>query len=668
VSFLAPLFLLGTLAIAAPILFHLIRRSTREKTPFSSLMFLLPSPPRLTRRNRLEHILLLLLRCLVLCLLALGFSRPFFKKSVPPAAPSAGRRMLILVDTSASMRRANLWGEARNRAESLIRSAAPADQLALYTFDRGIKPLITFEQWNASPVAERTALGLAKLGETSAGWSATMTANALISAAETLVDSRDASVTGSRQIVLVTDLQEGSHLNQLQGYEWPKGIELSVEMIKPKHLSNASLQLVTEADDADPKASANIRVRVSNSANSKREQFKVGWTAPDGRNFLSQPLDVYVPAGQSRIVSLDVSTPNPRPTSLLLQGDEEDFDNTIFVVPPETARYTVIYIGSDSETDPHQPLYFLERAFQDTRRQTVKVIARPPSGLDLSMTNGLFIATDSLPDELARILHDQIATGKTLLFAPRNGAAAPTLSRLLGLDHLTLEEGRPNNYAMLAEIDFRYALFAPFADPRFSDFTKIHFWKYRRLDLATIPGARVLAKFDSGDPALLEVPIGKGRIVILTSGWEPEDSQLALSSKFVPLLYSLLELSAPAAPLPIEFHPGDPIPIGPAQQFFTSPGIFTVNSNRFAVNLDPAESRTAALPTDELERLGAPMTRQSSTISAKPAQVRLQNAELENRQKFWRWLIIATLALLLFETWFAGRTARGMTASAQEAT
>src|SRR5206468_5963784 len=119
-SLLAPLFLLGALAVSLPILFHLIRRTTREKTPFSSLMFLLPSPPRLTRRSRLEHILLLLLRCLVLCLLALGFARPFIKKAVPPAPPSAARRLLLLVDTSASMRRPDLWSDAKNNADAII--------------------------------------------------------------------------------------------------------------------------------------------------------------------------------------------------------------------------------------------------------------------------------------------------------------------------------------------------------------------------------------------------------------------------------------------------------------------------------------------------------------------------------------------------------------------
>ena len=69
-SFLAPLFLLGGLAVGLPIVFHLIRRTTREQKVFSSLMFLLPTPPRLTKRSRLENWLLLLLRCLALGLLA----------------------------------------------------------------------------------------------------------------------------------------------------------------------------------------------------------------------------------------------------------------------------------------------------------------------------------------------------------------------------------------------------------------------------------------------------------------------------------------------------------------------------------------------------------------------------------------------------------------------
>ena len=89
-SFLAPLFLAGAAAIALPILFHLIRKTTHEKTIFSSLMFLLATPPRVTRRSRLENLWLLLLRCLAFCLLALGFARPFLQK--PFAAGSTASR------------------------------------------------------------------------------------------------------------------------------------------------------------------------------------------------------------------------------------------------------------------------------------------------------------------------------------------------------------------------------------------------------------------------------------------------------------------------------------------------------------------------------------------------------------------------------------------------
>ena len=60
-SFLAPLYLAGLAALALPIVFHLIRRAPADRVPFSSTMFLSPSPPRLTKRNRIEHWLLLLL-------------------------------------------------------------------------------------------------------------------------------------------------------------------------------------------------------------------------------------------------------------------------------------------------------------------------------------------------------------------------------------------------------------------------------------------------------------------------------------------------------------------------------------------------------------------------------------------------------------------------------
>src|SRR6185437_16475493 len=93
-SFLTPLYALGLLAVAAPIVFHLIRRSPRGDVPFSSLMFLSPTPPRLTRRSRLNNILLLLLRAAALCLLAFAFTRPFLRQAASMDFNNVERRRI----------------------------------------------------------------------------------------------------------------------------------------------------------------------------------------------------------------------------------------------------------------------------------------------------------------------------------------------------------------------------------------------------------------------------------------------------------------------------------------------------------------------------------------------------------------------------------------------
>jgi hypothetical protein len=102
------------------------------------------------------------------------------------------------------------------------------------------------------------------------------------------------------------------------------------------------------------------------------------------------------------------------------------------------------------------------------------------------------------------------------------------------------------------------------------------------------------------------------------------------------------------------------------------PGIYEViapsSAVRFAVNLDSAESKTAPLSVDELERLGLPMKPHEIALS-KQVELRqgMHNTELESRQKLWRWLIVAALVVLMGETILAGWITR-RTAARVEAT
>lgn len=699
-SFLAPFFLLGAAALALPVLFHLIRRTSREKITFSSLMFLQQTPPRMTRKSRLEHIFLLLLRCLVLCLLALGFARPFLQRplSADPAA-GAGARVIVLVDVSASMRREGLWADARARAERALRGAGPADAVTLALFDQSSRTLVNFEQWAAAAPGERAALASQRLGEVSPGWGGTHLGNALLNAVELIEEQTTgpAPTPAVRRIIVVTDLQEGAHVDGLQGFEWPRGLEVVLEQVKARRPTNAGLQLVTTQDEVEKSAGdEELRVRVTSAASSKGEQFRLGWARPGSKEFAGAAMDVYVPPGQSRMMAAPKAPTNSPAERLLLTGDDEDFDNTAFVATAEPEQVNVLFLGRDDEKDHEQLLYYLRRAFQETRRRSLRVVVRPANAPLLpreSEPAPLLVVSDPLASEQASRLRAAVTNGATALFVMKSPALADTLAQVAGVGTVPAEEAPADGYALLGQIDFQHPLFAPFADPRFSDFAKIHFWKHRRVDAGALPGARVLAKFDKGDPAVIQVPLGRGSVLLLTTGWAPADSQLALSTKFVPLLYSMLELSGATSVRSSQFIVGDSVPLGPTnaaaprlvrrpdgrQSPVTSgnrftdtdlPGLYTVVSGsvtqHFAVNLDPAESKTEPMLIENLDRLGVPFKTPEPVLAAQAAaRARLHAADLEQRQKLWRWLLATALAVLVMETWIAGRLTRGSPAPAE---
>lgn len=693
-SFLAPLFMLGALAVAAPVIFHLIRRTTRDRVRFSSLMFLQPTPPRLTKRSRIEHWLLLILRALALALLAAAFARPFWKSPAPPPpATAAGGRTAVLIDVSASLRRDGLWAAAQDKAQAAIAEAAAMHDVALLAFDRGTRSVMSFDDWRSFDPEGRESEAVARLGVLEPGWLGTDLATALSTAAEALVEG-DTEVAGSpRRLVVVSDFQEGSRLDAIQSYDWPKGVEVALAAVAPETPGNAGLQLAAGASEpADAGTESGVRLRVSNTADSARETFQVGWATENGDAFAGSAVDAYVPPGQSRLVTVPWPTGIPSPGRLRLDGDAAAFDNALFAAPPPQTRVTLLHLGQADDGDPRRPLFFLQKALPQSERLAIEVVtpaSESPTAADGLTRAGFIVVTEPLAPTLASAVRTQIESGTTALVVLTAPAMADTLSALAGVGSSALEEVTPRTYAMFGEIDFRHPIFAPFADPRFSDFTKIRFQRYRKLDPTALPGARVVARFDSGDPALLEMDAGQGKVVVLAAGWVAADSQLAVSSKFPPLLASILEwsgatrlaaaayeigdvlprlaLGAPAgAEVSVRTPSGTVVPLAQDAPGFTEttePGIYTATagsqSRPVPVNLDPVESRTKPLAEDDFERLGVPMARTAERARAEAAQAALAPAaEAENRQKLWRWFLAAALAVLLLETVLAGRAAR----------
>jgi len=703
-SFLTPLFILGTLGISLPVIFHLIRRSPRGRQLFSSLMFLVPSPPRITRRSRLDNLLLLLLRAAVLCLLALAFARPFLREAALLNLNSQpGKRIGILLDTSASMRRGDLWSRAQARVGEVLDGVRPSDQIALFTFDDHLRKLVGFEDGLELPPGRKPALVKRRASSVRPTWGATDLGGALVTLADMLDISRDAKTAGgdtsaakapspvstarALQVVLITDLQRGSRLDALQSYEWPEQVRLTIRQVGLQGESNAGVSLLAGRDPGEAKERE--RIRISNEVDSASDHFSLAWVSARTDQMTGAVASVYVPPGESRVVPAARPAGDDGINRIVLEGDDQDFDNTYYVPPEVHEKVTVLYLGREEANDPKDLRYYVERALVGGGRREVRFITQNPDQPLLPAENRrLIVVTMGIEEARVGELLRYMESGGTVLYILKDAGALPSLGALLECEGLSVEEAGLQDYAMLSEIDFSHPLFAPFADPRFSDFTKIRFWRHRRLKMeGEKPGdLRILARFDSGDPAILERPRGKGRILVLTSGWQPGESQLALSTKFVPLLASLLEHPGEGMDR-VSFQVNEPIPLPPPAnetremarrkirkpdgteidldpadtsfQETDQPGIYELEAGglrrRIAVNIFPGESKTAPLPVEELEQRGVRLGVQTEETDR---QRQMRDLELESSQKLWRWLLVAALGLLILETWIAGRIAR----------
>ena len=694
-SLLAPLYIAGALAIALPILFHLIRRTPQGRQEFSSLMFLSPSPPRITKRSRIQNWLLLLLRATALAILALAFARPFLRQAADASVTEArGRRVAILIDSSASMARADLADQARRQGEAALNELRPADEVALYRFDRGVTPVFSFEQWNGLPQERRVAALRSYLASITPAHDTTRIGDALATVADVLAAGQEGDAGGiERRIILISDMQRGGQVETLQRFEWPTNVTLEVRPVTPQQTTNASLQLVREAEPdapADAERSAagpRLRVGVSNEPGGTREQFSLAW-ANEKSVIAAAEVKTYVPPGRSHVVRMALPDPAEQADRIVLAGDDFDFDNTLFVVPPRTENVRVVYIGEDDEADVKGLQYYVRNAYGDTSRRKVDFVARRPAdGLsDADVVDArLIIVAATVADDRLPALRRYLEAGGDVLWVLRDAPGAQPLARLLRVDAPEVEESPNSDFALIARVEFDHPLFAPFADARFADFSKIHFWKHRRVTVDEGSDARVLARFDRGDPFLVEQSVGDGRVFVMTSGWHPADSQLALSTKFVPLMEGFLtrrdavSVDAQYAvhqPIALPKAAGDSerVMVGPdgrrvmlragAATFAETdrPGVYRLAGDgaetSLAVNLSAEESRTAALAAEELEQFGVQMGGARASAELTERRRQLERTELENRQKLWRWLIVGVIGLLAAETFLAGRLAR----------
>ena len=710
---LAPFFAVAGGALASiPILLHMFRRTPAVRMPFSLVRFLTPTLPTTTRRATLEHWPLMLLRILAVALIALAFARPFQRLTVTrETAAAQAARVAILIDASASMRRDGLRDAVQAEVQRVADSLNPGDVLSVSSFSEGLRSLISASEWQQADSAARAVLVERALEQYEPDWLSTQTGSALLEAADQVLRNENGSPQiDEMRVVLITDFQEGSDLEALRSGTWPDSVRLDLRVVQPQMSGNAGISLVED------ERTGRVRVRVTNSGDASATKYTLQPFDANGTPVLPV-VTADVGPGQRRTFSLPIPQANSVAIAgVEIAGDPHAFDNVIDLPPQQVKTIRIAHVGPSDANNADNMRYYLQRAIDGNESEEIEVVdligpdgvAVPPTA-DLRLT----IITDVVPESVTAALKAQQENGGTLFIVLTSQQMLNSVAALLpGM--LSGSEATVQDYAMLGQLDFASPLLSIFSDARFGDFSSIRFWKYRKLtfDEKTFPGVKVTARFDSGDPAILEISSGDGggRIFVLAAGWHPEDSQWALSTRFAPMLMRLVRLTNPRSGGHRIFEAGQRIrpaelansdtwtllkPDGAVWEpnaetdagsqeaqnsepqskpemsvVLDTPGrwmLQTASSESqenltLLVNVAASESRTEPLPAGQLQAVGmsaeVAAVATSGTAAEATKSSQLDSTELESRQKFWRAVLLAGLALLVVEAVMAAMIER----------
>ncbi|MCD0461645.1 BatA domain-containing protein [Roseiconus lacunae] len=685
-SFLTPLYFLGALAVLGPILFHLIRRQPKGEVEFSSLMFLEPSPPRLTRRSRLENLPLLLIRCAAIAMLAFAFARPFLPSTQSESVDGIQEATILLIDQSASMQRDGMVTRLRDLAQQVIDDCDDDSLIAVVSFDETPQARLTLRESSGLDAAMRKAAASEAIDQLEPSYLSTDIGQALRFCADSAAlldldgerDSSEQQASGRAairtRVVLISDLQTGAKIESLQGYDWPDDVWLETRVVKSNAWGNATLRMIPRQVQIGTENSVNaspdtVRVEVSRDEGDEgASTFRLRYRGQD-----DDAVVVQVGPGQTRYFDVPLPAASGQqkdPTATLeLFGDADTFDNLHYFIRPEKAKQTVMFLADNQSrlSDQRETLsfYLSQLPWSDSTREVkFRVFDRDdlPTAIDPESIPLVIATASSIARVSVEVLQSYIGNGGRLLIVIESDpmpAGKDVIGTLLNSPDFVVTSGDDDEFRLIAAVDFSAKLIAPLSEPGVNDFSTIKIWKHWQLG-GLSEEVDVTLRLDNQSPLLIHREYSSpdaaaGHVWVLGSGWQPTQSQFALSTKFVPMMLGMLGPNRMLVPQSMLV--GETIRDTSGEEIqLTEPG-FTDSSDgvRVAVNLNPVESRTVPIDLDRFSSLGVTVSSPELREQDLQAERALRDVELEAKQGWWQWLILATMGLVAIETILSAR-------------
>ena len=678
-GFLNPIFLLGILAAAVPLIIHLWRRHQAKTVDFSSLMFLLAAYRQNVRRIQLKHLLILLLRVLIIILIALALARPLLKNRFAFAGGRTKTSIVIILDNSYSMAYQGIQGGRFEVAKGMGLEIAQSLQ-------RGDSASVILMSDIPDPLFPKLTKDLNQVREAIRRSQISYRATLVPPSLEMAHDILEASNDPNKEIYLISDFNRNGWTgwNRVPNRS---GAKIFLLPLDDEVTDNISIEEVRAANQLIG-LGLPIELEVTMGVHSD---------APMADTTLTLFIDeqkrrsISPQAGAGESVTLTFThqfeSPGTHIGYLELTADRLPIDNRRYFVLDAYGQIRVLCVGV-------QTMYLtlaLNPAAQgqpNTGSSFLPATASLAALEDLTLTEYDILILGDVPAFSTRVqqqLQAFMRAGKSVIYFV--GDDVDTSSYNAFADWLPANVGQPIKWqppVTLSNYKVDSPIFEVFKGEDFAGQYAPQF--YRGLELKPTEDAKIVAQLNDGTPFLIERPIDRGIALLFNvSAVQLDASNLLVNQNFLPLLqqavlYTKAAQSAHRKNLIVgepytanyrwsgatttqitrlgdTTHPSETLSLTEGGSLAFSgtdaPGIYQVEGQGsdtllqdfFAVNVDATESELQPIPIQEAaERIGA----QTEVISESETLERTLNTYRVGVE-IWSELLLIALILMLIE-------------------
>ena len=599
-----PLLLWGALAIAAPIIIHLLSKRKFRLIDWAAMDFLLEADRRNRRRVRLENLILLLLRCLAVALIAFLVARPFL---TPQGVQQAGaiapeiERVIVLDDSPSMLAKGKSNELAFDDAkaglvtfvEELVRDS-PRDRLTLVLTSKPDSPLINGKFLHTAGSAGGSGDEVGEIIRTIKNLQ-TSERTADLDATFLALDKMltiDSAVT-NRVVYLVSDLRRrdwrpkttapgdkgpGARVKKLLADN--RAVGFVVVDVGADKTDNLTIEEIRALDETGQRSQlvagvpAKFEVTVANHGASAADRVEVELTtsaAGSQRQMVEKAIE---PGGRGKVL-LDVTFPlaegaDPKPTSTTIRAslDRADLlnsDNERLFAARVTPGVQVLIVDGDPATEPEKAeRYFLQKALAPLGEELTpfRVQWRSDSqfddGLPLDSFQLIFLCNVyRISDEQLAALEKWVQAGGGLVVALGDRVDGEFYNEKLhaggkGLLPIKLDSRQgdesQNKWVHFMVDQPEHPLLRAFEgseNAALLQAVKVFQWWKAEVPAAEITAGRatLVSRFtDDADntPAVVEKPFGTGRVLVMTTALDRDWNNWPGEFSYLP---SVLELS-----------------------------------------------------------------------------------------------------------------------------